>query len=55
MVCSDSYSFNFNNAGIADFTQGLTGTNCAKDYLVIESKTDTCVWIVKKRNLQSST
>jgi hypothetical protein len=39
MVCSDSYSFNFNTAGIAIYTKGFTGTNCALDYLVIESMT----------------
>jgi len=38
MVCSDSYSFNFNTAGIAIYTSGNIGTNCALDYLVIESK-----------------
>jgi hypothetical protein len=38
MVCSDSFSFNFNTAGIAIYTSGDIGTKCSLDYLVIESK-----------------
>ncbi len=38
MVCSDTYSFNFNTAGSATFATGTTGTACGGDYLMIPRK-----------------
>ena len=47
MVCSDSFSFDFNTAASAVYATGSIGTNCAEDYLVIESKyLDSLCWIL---------
>lgn len=39
MVCSDTYSFNFNSAGSTTFAIGTTGTACPGDYLMIPRNT----------------